>query len=165
MENSSAKIRWILGVLLLAAFIIGGSYLYTRVAKKSISPIVTPPSQKTTDTQAGIKTAQKMFADYPQFVKRTVIQQQIEGTLKATSGNNWTIEAGGKSLTLVNDNTKQVRFTKLPKIATGSSNKAISPTEIKAEEVKIGDSLSISQLIDWQTGKVTIVGITVLPPR
>ncbi len=168
MDNSSAKIRWILGVLLLAALIIGGSFLYTRVAKKPISPIVPiliPPSQKTTDTQPGVKTAQKMLADYPQFVKRTFIQQQIEGTLKATTENSWTIEVSGKSLTLTNESTNKIHFTKLPKTATSGTTKTILPTEIKPEEMKVGDLVSINQLIDWQTGKVIITGITVLPPK
>lgn len=164
MENSSAKVRWILGVLLLAAFIIGGSFFYTRVVKQPISPIVTPPSQKTTDTQPGIKAAQKMFDEYPQFVKRTFIQQQIEGTLKSTIGNSWMLEAGGKSITLTNQGTNKIRYTKIPKIATGSA-KVAAPTEIKPEEIKTGNLLLIDQIIDWQTGKVTIVGITVLPPR
>lgn len=161
MENSSTKVRLLLGFSLLAAFIIGGSFLYTKVIKKSASTATT--SQKTA-VSPGILAAQTMFTDYPQFIKKAFIQQQIEGTLKAVSENSWTLEEKGKTLTLASQDTNKIRFTKLPKIATGSSTKTISPTEIKPEEVKIGDLVSITQIINWQTGQVTITGITVLPP-
>lgn len=163
MENFSPKLKWVLGVLLLSGLIIGSSFLYTKVVKKPGSS--TPPSlQQTTNNQAGFKTAQKLFDDYPQFVKRAFIQQQIEGALKTTSGNNWTLESGGKSITLANQGTNKIRYTKIPKIATGSA-KVAAPTEIKPEEIKTGDLLLVDQIIDWKTGKVTILGITVLPPR
>ncbi len=163
MDNLSPKIKWVLGVALLSGLIIGGSFLYTKVIKKPGSS--TPPSfQRTADNQAGIKTAQKLFDEYPQFVKRAFIQQQIEGTLKSTIGNNWMLEAGGKSITLTNQGTNKVRYTKIPKIATGGA-KVAAPSEIKPEEIKTGDLLLIDQIIDWKTGKVTILGITVLPKK
>lgn len=164
MENSSAKARWILGVLILAALIIGGSFFYTRVVKNSPQSKFTSPPPLKASNQAGVKAAQKLFDDYPEFVKRAFIQQQIEGTLKSTIGNSWMLEAGGKSITLTNQGTNKIRYTKIPKIATGSS-KVATPSEIKPEEIKTGNLLLIDQIIDWKTGKVTIVGITVLPPR
>lgn len=163
MENFSTRVKFLLGFSLLAAFIIGGSFLYTKVIKKPASTATT--SQKTAELPSGLKAAQKMSADYPQFIKKAFIQQQIEGTLKAVTENSWTLEEKGKTLTLASQDTNKIRFTKLPKIATGSSTKTISPTEIKPEEVKIGDLVSITQIIDWQTGKVTITGITVLPQK
>lgn len=163
MENSSIKV-WILGILCLAVFIVGGSFLYSKVAKNPLSPAVSLPSlQQTTDTP-GFKTAQQMLTDYPQFVKRTFVQQQIEGTLKASNRNSWTLEAGGKTLVVTNQGDNKFRYTKLPKTASNSAQ-AVSPVEIKPADIKTGDLVLISQIIDWQTGQTTIVGITVLPPK
>lgn len=168
MVNFPRKTWLVIGILLLAVVAAAALFYNQIVLKKPL--FFTPPSpEKPADTQAdtqpGLTAAQKLLTDYPQFIKKAFIQQQIEGTLKAVSENSWTLEEKGKTLTLANQGTNQVRFTKLPKIATGSSTKTVSPTEIKPEEVKIGDLLSISQMIDWQTGKITITGITVLPPR
>lgn len=164
MGSLSPKAKWILGVILLSGLIIGGSFFYTKVVKKPGSSIPLPSLQKTTEGQIGLQAAQKLLDEYPQFVKRAFIQQQIEGTLKTTIGNNWILEAGDKSITLTNQGTNKIRYTKIPKIATGSS-KVTAPSEIKPEEIKTGDLLLIDQLIDWKTGKVTILGITVLSPK
>lgn len=164
MGSLSPKAKWILGVILLSSLIIGGSFLYTKVVKKPGSSIPLPSLQKTSEGQIGLQAAQKLLDEYPQFVKRAFIQQQIEGTLKTTIGNNWILEAGGKSMTLTNQGTNKIRYTKIPKIAT-SSSKVTAPSEIKLEEIKTGDLLLIDQLIDWKTGKVTILGITVLSPK
>ncbi|MBI2252321.1 MAG: hypothetical protein HYU63_06230, partial [Armatimonadetes bacterium] len=120
----------------------GGSFFYTKVVKKPGSSIPLPSLQKTTEGQVGLQAAQKLLDEYPQFVKRAFIQQQIEGTLKTTIGNNWMLEADGKSMTLTNQGTNKIRFTKIPKIATGSS-KVNTPSEIKQEEIKTGDLLAI----------------------
>ena len=53
---------------------------------------------------------------------------------------------------------------KAPPLVPGNS-KVTVPSEIKPEEIKTGDLLLIDQLIDWKTGKVTILGITVLPQK
>ncbi|MDO8576786.1 MAG: hypothetical protein Q7R82_00420 [Candidatus Daviesbacteria bacterium] len=156
------KLRFALGLLLLATLIIGGSFVYTQVSKKPASPAATSPSQKPVELPSGLKAAQTMFTDYPQFIKKAFIQQQIEGTLKTVTENSWILEAKGKTLTLVSQGANKIRYTKLPKTATGSSTQAIILTEIKPEEMKVGDLVSINQIIDWQTGKVTITGITVI---
>lgn len=161
MENFSTKVRLLLGLSLLAALIIGGSFLYTKVVKKPASTTI--PSQKTA-VSVGLQAAQKLLTDYPQFIKRTIIQQQIEGTLKIIDENSWTIETEGKTLTLVNRNSNKIRYIKVPAVATGSA-KILIPTEIKAADLEIGDLVSITQIIDWQTGQVIVTGITVLPPK
>lgn len=160
MENIPIKIRWLLGLLILLGLVMAGSYLYTKSINNSL-PEFTPLS-KEDSKNLGVKAVQKMFDEYPQFTKKAFIQQQLEGTLKIIDENSWTIEAEGKALTLVNQGTNKVRLTKLPKTATGST-KILVPVEIKATDLKIGDLVSITQVIDWQTGKVTITGITVLP--
>ncbi len=163
MGNLSTKTRFILGILLLTAFIVGGSYLYKVIGKPTSLIPTTTTSQKTT-VSTGLQATQKMLTDYPQFIKKTFIQQHIEDTLTAINANNWTLETGGKSLTISNQGNNTVRLTKLPQTASGSSQ-PVFPTEIKPQDLKIGDLVSITQVIDWQTGTVTITGITVLPPK
>lgn len=162
MGNPSTRL-WIFIFLLLAALIVGGSYLYTKVAKKPLFPL-TPLSQQTAASSPGLQAAQSFLTNYPQFIKKTFIQQQIQGTLKNISPNNWTLESGNKTLTISNQGNNTVRLTKLPQVAS-SSSQSVSPIEIKPQDLKVGDVVSISQVIDWQTGAVTITGITVLPAR
>lgn len=166
MKNISTKVHWLIGLLVLLGLIIAVTYFlpqYNKGTKNPFLPEFTPPSAQDSK-DLGLKAAQKLLTDYPQFVKKAFIQQQIEGTLKIIDENSWTIETEGKTLTLVNRNNNKIRYIKIPTVATGSA-KVLIPTEIKAADLKIGDLLSITQMIDWQTGKVTITGITVLPPK
>lgn len=166
MQNISTKVRWLIGLLVLLGLITTGIYFFSQYNKGTKNPSLpgfTPPSAQDSK-DLGLTAAQKLFTDYPQFIKKTIIQQQIEGTLKVMDKNSWTIEAEGKTLTLANQSTNKIRYIKIPKTATGSA-KVLVPVEIKAEDLKIGDLVSITQIIDWQTGKVTITGITVLSSR
>ena len=163
MIKPSGKL-WLLIAVIIALLLGGGSYYYTKVAQKpffSKKGTITPKSS--VQSASGIRTAQEYANNYPQLVKQTFIQQQIQGTLTMINDNNWTIEAGGRSLTLSNQGANKVYITKLPKVASGSAQKVVSPTEIKPQDLKVGNEVVINLLIDWQTGKVTIVGITVLP--
>ncbi len=161
MRNIPTKFRWLLGLLILAGLIIAGSYYYPRSTNKASLPNFAPPSKEDAKDR-GISTAQKLSNEYPKLIKRAFIQQQIEGTLKAKEENSWTIEAEGQTLTLVNQNTNKIFLSKLPKIASGSSSSVIYPVEIKPEDLKVGDTVSVNQLIEWDSGQVMITGITVL---
>jgi|GEM_PF-2202709 hypothetical protein len=163
MGNIPIKIRWLLGLLVLLGLIVAGSYFIPRnIINKSSLPDFTPPPKEDAKDR-GLKAAQKLANEYPKLIKRAFIQQQIEGTLKAKEENSWTIEAGGQTITLLNQSTNKVFLSKLPKVASKSSTPVIYPVEIKPEDLKVGDFISINQLIDWQTGQIIITGITVLP--
>lgn len=166
MQNIPTKARWLIGLLALLGLVLAGTYFlpqYNKGIKNTSLPAFTPPAKDSKGL--GLKAAQKFSDNYSKFVKEAFIQQQVEGKLKAIEKNSWTLETEGQTLTLANQSTNKVRLSKLPKIASGSSTKVVYPAEIKAEELKVGDLVSVTQVINWQTGAVVITNITVLPPR
>lgn len=159
MRNSSAKI-WLIVILFLAAFILGGSSFLNKTLNK-FAPSPLAPSLNQTQLSPGLSKIQKMIEAYPKLVKGTVIQQQIEGILKASALNSWTLEQDGQTITLNQEGAGTIHLFKLPKITTNSAKLSV-PVEIKAKDIQIGDRVSVYQTIDYQTGKTTITGITVL---
>lgn len=165
---NQTKLGWLLGILLLA-LIAGGSLLfYSNKLKKPISE-VTSPTTPVVNEEAGLKETRRMLKDYPTFVKKTFIQQQIEGKLKAFTKNSWVIEQNGRTLTLINGSDNKVRYSRMSKsnLSAGASpsSQPVLPVEIKPEELKAGDLVSASVTYDWQTGKIMVGAITVLPAQ
>lgn len=167
---NQTKLGWLLGILLLA-LIAGGSLLfYSNKLKKPISEVASPTTPVVNE-EAGLKETRKMLKDYPTFVKKTFIQQQIEGRLKAFTKNSWVIEQNGRTLTLINGSDNKVRYSRMSKsntpkgVTATASSQPVLPVEIKPEELKAGDLISASVTYDWQTGKIMVGAITVLPAQ
>lgn len=156
-NNSVTKIWIILGVLIIA--LAGGIVIYTQNQNKGSLPVFTSPSAQTA-LPLGLSKVQKMTATYPKLVK-TIIQQQIEGTLTAIDNNKWVIEQDGQTITLVQEGITEIQYYKLPPTATGSAKLSV-PVAIKVKDLQIGNRISVYQTIDYQTGKTSITSIVVL---
>lgn len=159
MDDSSTK-RVILIIVSLAVLTVVGSFLYTKVVKKPA--LDSSLLQQTPPLSASIREAQKNLSTYPKFIKRTSIQQTIQGTLQSVTQTDWTLENEGKTMIVTNAGSNQIRYSKFSGIAS-SSAQAKPPVEISAKDLKAGDLVAISQSIDWETGKITILAVTVMP--
>lgn len=149
--------------ILPAVFILilfAGGFFYLRNQK---APVTAPSSpQKTAVIQSGVAEAQTLAQNYPKLIRKTSIQQTIQGVLTSVEEKSWGVESGGETLVLKNEGNIKVRYARLPKEAS-LSGKPVTSLEIKPEELKIGNSVTISRMIDWQTGASFVAAITVLP--
>ncbi|MDO8728949.1 MAG: hypothetical protein Q7K26_03615 [bacterium] len=149
MENNSSKKIWTIMAVVIVAIIAGGVLYYLFL--------------KSPDS-LGIKDTKNMLTKYPQFIKKTSVQQQIQGIVQAINGNSWTLGINGQTITVTNEGKNQIHYSRFEKPATGSAQ-TIVPKAITAEEVQIGDMVSITRSTDWQTGKSLILSISVLPQK
>lgn len=94
-----------------------------------------------------------MGAKYPNLIVRTGITQIFQGKLTAKGEDSWTIEKNGQTLTLTGENSPQIRYLKIVKNST---------TDVKFEDIKVGDEVSITRMTNWQSAKSSITSVTVL---
>lgn len=157
MNNFSLR-KFILPVIFILV-VAGGIFFYFKTQE---SAKTTPANTASTDSlPVGVSQAQKEAKDYSELVKKTSIQQSIEGVISTITNTTLTIESNGQSLQLLNEGSKTV-YAKLPKDAS-SSSKPVTAVPIKAEEVKVGDKVLVIRNLDSETGSSTIVAVTVLP--
>lgn len=150
------------GLTVVFTLLILGMTFYPQIFSQKIKspPMrrVTTPTPQKTGVPLGVQKAQTMAGTYPQLLKRTSIYQQFEGILRAKGENSWTLEKDAQLLTLTQEEKGEIRYGK---IATSGAK----PVEITPQDLKIGDLVSVTQIINFQTGKARVVVITVLLPR
>jgi hypothetical protein len=152
------KILLVLGIVILVLLIVTGIYFYTQ-KNKSFTFIISILNSD----PAGVKETKEMLAKYPNITKKVFINQQFQGTLTAVSGKSWVITADGQTVTLINNAANTIRYSKLPLNASVSAT--ASAIEIKAEDLKTGDKVTINRSIDWQTGQPTFASIVVVSTK
>lgn len=159
------KLIVLVGIILLLITLFS-LYYFKIISFNQPTPKTPPPiaSIPQSNEVPGLQKAKQLSTDYPQMIKMAFIQQQFQGTLKTVSENSWTIEAGGKSLTLTSQTNNKIRLVKQSKSASGSAN-LIAAKVIKPEEMNPGDLVLIDQVTNWQTGQSIVVSITVLLPQ
>lgn len=156
MNNFSVR-NFVLPVLFIL-IVLGGVFFYFKTQK---STKTTPAIDTETSLPTGVAQAQKEAKNYSSLVKKTTVQQSIEGVISAITNTTLVVESNGQSLTLSNEGSKTV-YARLPKEAT-SGSKAVSAIPIKSSELKAGDKVLVIRNLDSDTGFSTIVAVTVLP--
>ncbi len=160
--NPSVKFFLILAAIIVV--IAAGTFLYVR-NKKSPASSVLPALSSVMSEPAGVRDTKDAFSTYPKIIKRASIQQQLQGKLKAVTETSWTLETEGQTVTFTSSGSvDKIRYFKFPKNATASAQPVI-PLEVRAQDLQIGDTVSISKTVDWQTGASNVGAITIISSK
>lgn len=147
-------------IILIVALGVGIYYMTFNKSPKAEKQTISNSLSSNTGSSPslGYTKAQNLAKNYSSLVIRTTIQQQINGKLKAKGENSWTIENKGQVLTLTQtDKKRKISFSSLP----ASSSAGVKPVEINPEAIQVGDTIFVTQGIDFLSGESTIYGILV----
>lgn len=155
--NKALLLPILVAIISLGVGFAGGFTLRGTLSLNNAVP--SEPAQ--VPTSPGIKSAIQFNEDNPELVKKTFMQQIIEGTISTIEENGLTLEANGQTLT-VNDNASVTRYSKIGKVTAGN-NQPTTPTQIQRRDLQTGDLVSVSRIVDLETDQVMVAGVTVMP--
>lgn len=139
--NSKAHVFTVyLSLALMAAIIAIGGYflgLNQSVGKKRAETTTAKPQAKQPEA-AGLQKAQNAMQNYKGFITQTRIVQTYNGVLKTmVVDKSFTLEKGGKAVTLRNDNNKKVGYF----IRRDEPNAKLNPTTV--DNIKTGNNVLV----------------------
>ncbi len=146
---------YILVIILAAGLGIGGYFLGAYVQSKKVP--VSTTTQEATTIPSGFTKAQDLIAAGGNFVAKSGVQIVYNGVLTAVDpGRGWTLKKGGKTVTVKQGGTQDVKYSKIAVPNT--------PAQVAmASDLTTGDSVTLITLVDTKTGLVTVTNIIITP--
>lgn len=140
--------------------ILFGILVLSIVIVLGISPIISQKGSETTPKEtiipAGFSRATNLLDTNKELVQKSSIQIIYSGVLTSAGSGSWTIEKGGKSLTITNETNTPVRYIR-------SGGQGGLTQQVTQNDISIGEVVKIMSLIDLKSGEMSVSTITVGP--
>lgn len=155
--NKKGNLLVYLSLIILAVLLgVGGYYLGSSTQAVTKTEEAQPQSKV---LLSGLVKTQQLMSSSGEVLTKTTVIQNYYGKLKAMDpGLSWTLEKAGKTVTLLHEGTGQVEYL----VRAGGSDQKTEPTT--GDQIKIGDTLSITVNVDPTTGLVTVQKVTLVLP-